>query len=429
MEASEDSSRKRGGASIQIVALFAIGAAAFLLSSSSASSADPMSSSTMRRVLSEDTSVIESTAPAQNDGVDSDTSSTDNKNYGPSYASQLLEPIDYFEVCFVKSVYSANPENFQEADEIPSISPEFIQNYPQVGFFLFTNIMSPEYAQGWTKLNPPEVASVYARTITQSRYGKFMAWQEPAIGNTGKCRAVVYTDGFHAIRELAAPGDNAGDTIFKSLHSSISTEKPSLEKWIAIANKIANDPNGPGIMQQKHFMTREKLGGPHAAPYWWIDDEINLIRRVKKDTKENMTALRMWLRADNYNSEADVYTNDFFIYDPTNVNYQRLSQSFWDVYSTEQYGWRDQPLWAHFLDKLGITPVPLTDGDIGMLTDGRRDGKKGFGKHGITTKYADGGMLAGSRASVSRRLDEREIGRDQVAHKLAAQESIASMLG
>ena len=144
-------------------------------------------------------------------------------------------------------------------------------------------------------------------------------------------------------------------------------------------------------------------------------------------TLENMNALRMWLRADNYNSEADVYTNDFFIYDPTNVNYQRLSQSFWDVYSTEQYGWRDQPLWAHFLDKLGLIPVPLTDRDIGMLKDGRRDGKKGFGKHGITTKYTDGGMLTGG-VSVSRRLDEREVGRAQVARKLAAEKSIVSML-
>ena len=139
--------------------------------------------------------------------------------------------------------------------------------------------------------------------------------------------------------------------------------------------------------------------------------------------ERKLPALRMWLRADNYNSEAEVYLNDFFIYDPTNVNYQRLSQSFWDVYCTEQYGWRDQPLWAHFLDKLGMVPLPLSDKDIGLLKDGQNDGQKGFGKHGITAKYADDGMLT-SGVSVSRKLDEREMGSAHVARKLAAEESI-----
>ena len=271
MEASDAASRKGGRA--PITALFAIGGLAFLLSSTS--SADP-TSSLVRRGLSEDGTVTESTASAQDGGV-LDTS-TNAKNFGPSYASQLLEPIDYYELCFVKSVFSRS-ENFEEADEVPPISSEFIQNYPQVGFFLFTNITSPDYAQGWNKLHSPHVSSSYSRTITQSRYGKFLAWQQPEIGKTGKCRAVVYTDGFHAIRELAAPGDNTGDTIFKSLHSSISTEKPTLEKWIEIANKVVNNPAGPGIMQQKHFMTREKLGGPHAAPYWWIGETLVVKKR------------------------------------------------------------------------------------------------------------------------------------------------------
>ena len=278
MEANEAASPPKRGRAPIVAALFAMGAAAFLLSSSAASSSaeNSVSSTTsMRRVLSEDTTVTENTAPAQQ--VEVSDANSNVKDYGPSYASQLLEPIDYYELCFVKSVYSATPENFEEADEIPPISSEFMQNYPQIGFFLFTNIMSPDYAQGWTKLNPPHVSSTYSRTITQSRYGKFMAWQQPEIGNKGRCRAVVYTDGFHAIRELAAPGDNTGSHIFKSLHSSISTEKPTLEKWIEIANKVVNDPTGPGIMQQKHFMTREKLGGPHAAPYWWIGKRCRVI--------------------------------------------------------------------------------------------------------------------------------------------------------
>ena len=133
MEANEAGSPPKRGRAPIVAALFAMGAAAFLLSSSSASSsAENLVSSTMRRVLSEDTTVTDS---AQDGGV-SDTNA-ESKNYGPSYASQLLEPIDYYEVCFVKSVYSANPENLEEADEIPHISPEFTQNYPQIGSYLF----------------------------------------------------------------------------------------------------------------------------------------------------------------------------------------------------------------------------------------------------------------------------------------------------
>ena len=79
--------------------------------------------------------------------------------------------------------------------------------------------------------------------------------------------------------------------------------------------------------------------------------------------------------------------------------------------------------WIRVAWSLYLTHLLASDKDIGLLKDGQNDGQKGFGKHGITAKYADDGMLT-SGVSVSRKLDEREMGSAHVARKLAAEESI-----
>ena len=80
-----------------------------------------------------------------------------------------------YEVCFVTSVYSSS---FQQADRPPTVQPIQDQN-PSFRFFAFTNLPNLE-APGW-KLRFKPLDQYYKRRITQSRWAKFMAWEDPEI--------------------------------------------------------------------------------------------------------------------------------------------------------------------------------------------------------------------------------------------------------
>ena len=256
-----------------------------------------------------------------------------------------------FHVCHVKSVYVVDKEDWKNAaDEVPSVSATASQS-GNIGYFLFTNIESKEYAKGWTKLNPQGLKK-YKRVITQSRYGKFMAWKEPEIAD--HCRVVVYSDGFYSARELATKEAEAlADEL---LQDESSTKEAG-----------SGGKQTIGLMQKKH------------PRHSFIDEEIALIVKIRKDKPENMNKLKQWLNEQNYNKKAQVYWNDMLIYNPADSKYRTLSEAFWDTYSKESTSWRDQPLWAHFVDRQGIMPRAMNRAGLAMFDS--RKGRQGFSGH------------------------------------------------
>lgn len=257
-----------------------------------------------------------------------------------------------FHVCHVKSVYAVDKEDWKNAaDEIPSVSAT-ASHSGDIGYFLFTNIESEEYAKGWTKLNP-EGLKKYHRVITQSRYGKFMAWKVPEIAD--HCRVVVYSDGFYSARESATKEAEA-------LADELLQDESSTKEGGSGGKQTI------GLMQKQH------------PQHETIDEEIALILHFRKDTPENMNNLKQWLDEQNYNKKAKVYWNDMLIYNPADTKFRSLSKAFWDMYSKESTSWRDQPLWAHLMDRQGIMPRAMSRAGLALF-DLKRMGRMGFNGH------------------------------------------------
>jgi hypothetical protein len=89
-------------------------------------------------------------------------------------------------ICFVTSIFG---QDLKGADKPSNV--EDLIDCSRYRFFLFTNLRRL-HAPGWTKIVKYDLP--YQRMITQSRWGKFMAWQEPQIRHS--CRVVFYMDGY-----------------------------------------------------------------------------------------------------------------------------------------------------------------------------------------------------------------------------------------
>jgi hypothetical protein len=48
-------------------------------------------------------------------------------------------------------------------------------------------------------------------------------------------------------------------------------------------------------------------------------------------------------------------------YDPTNENFKKATEYFWDHYSMEEDSWRDQPLWCYTLEHFHLKPLRMRE--------------------------------------------------------------------
>jgi len=263
----------------------------------------------------------------------------------PSPNASLWEPTPDtpYEVCFVTAVYGTDPEF---ADHPPDVASQRDAN-PTFRYFAFTNMPDLE-AEGWTKIittaaqhansnTAIQIPQHYRRSITKSRWPKFMGWQHPEIA---RCQAVFYMDGF------CGP---------KSKHSQ---RYKNLARTIHLSKY--------GIAQNKH----DKGGGAF--------QEFDRILHSNKDVRDNVEASKRWMQAQpDFNANCTLYANHYIGYDPNSVHWQQATTFFWDRYSQELDSWRDQPLWCYALDRLGIEPIHL-----GTFEALFRDYWKRMSKHG-----------------------------------------------
>lgn len=223
------------------------------------------------------------------------------------------------ELCFVTSVYGSSAET---SDRPPDVTELQRTAFPDAKFYLFTNmddIESPGWINVLRKFN-------FKRFITMSRWPKFMAWKEPIIQS---CRVVFYMDGY------VMPNPKYKMDI------------------MAAAKAISNSDIG---MAQNPASTKHRLEN-HT-----LVDELKYIIKTEKDIFSNINATAVWLKSQpdfEDRNQCQVYDNCLIGYNPRNPQFQKATTEFWNLYSSEEYTWRDQPFWCFTLNKLGLKPLLL----------------------------------------------------------------------
>lgn len=235
---------------------------------------------------------------------------------------------------------------------LDNLSEPALANHTGFRHFPFTNLPDLK-PTGWTQV----VTSLnFSNHIIESRYAKFLGWKFLEIQDS--CRVVIYFDG-----------------IYKT------SDRPHIFEKVAkhVVNKPSNLPSHerPGWMQFPHNLNHE---GPLG--------ELKGIEKRRKDTKEHVRQTAHWLysivppsvdNATQWLFDIPVYLNTWIAYNPTSSHFHRLTEDFWSVYANGTMSWRDQPMWAYFVQKHGRKPIRFP---------GRRrtyfelQGKaKGFGGH------------------------------------------------
>jgi hypothetical protein len=183
------------------------------------------------------------------------------------YKSQQLkerapEPID---ICFVSSIFAPT---IKTADRPNAITNFKMGNTTSFQFFMYTNLEDLE-SPGWTKVLRH---FTYRRFITQSRWGKFMAWKDPEME---ACQTIFYLDGHFK------PG------------------KRNSARFAGLVKQIRESEFG--LAQKLPKITTSAIG------------EFDNILRSKKDIMKNVNASIDWLQAqpDFYNN-CTVYHNCYF---------------------------------------------------------------------------------------------------------------------
>ena len=121
----------------------------------------------------------------------------------------LIDTDHIFDFCIVSALYF--PKKGRGSVDSPVNLEGFARENPSARFFLYTN--DPKItAPGWQVV---EKQMQYRRSITQSRWPKFMAWQDERIQ---KCRAVFYADAY------MLPTKKSGDQ-FRFIAEQLSRSK------------------------------------------------------------------------------------------------------------------------------------------------------------------------------------------------------------
>jgi hypothetical protein len=181
----------------------------------------------------------------------------------PQLQKSFLEPID---ICFVSSIFAPTIKTADRPNDIRNFKMENTTTSFQ--FFMYTNLEDLE-SLGWTKVLRN---FSYRRFITQSRWGKFMAWKDPEME---ACQTIFYMDGHFK------PG------------------KRNSERFTGLAKQIRESEFG--LAQKLHKTAASAIG------------EFDNILRLKKDIMKNVNASIDWLQAqpDFYNN-CTVYHNAYF---------------------------------------------------------------------------------------------------------------------
>jgi hypothetical protein len=228
-------------------------------------------------------------------------------------------------LCFVTSEFS---ETLQEADVVPSVDPSMRTDPPR--HFLFTN--QPQLKgkhDGWEPILMTDQDLPFQRLITKSRWPKFLGWKHDKLQH---CQIIFYGDAY-----LLNP---VNETAWQYMAQLVSTSSVGLMQATQIgANR--KPVNGPITELKKNARFGKVSWETANYTIAWLKSQPDF----KNNKRQGQTTL--------------VYKNALFGYDPHNPRFTTMVEDFWKEYSQEKGSWRDQPYWAYFLSKHGITPLPF----------------------------------------------------------------------
>ena len=258
-------------------------------------------------------------------------------------------------ICFLTSNYAKWVANADRVMDVTKWKEQHFQSEDVAShfeFLVYTNLVNLQ-TPGWTKIL--HTVPNTSRFVTQSRWPKFMAWQDKSrIIDTYGCEVIYYMDAIGNVK--ATPREY---------------QKLALQ---LVPTEEHPDP-GIGFAQYQH---RDAFSG--------IAKEFRRITKYNKDSPENVAKSMEWLQSqEDFRDDAILYENRYFAYHVHSTKFQQISQSFWDHYSLEQDSYRDQPLWCYMLHHYSATPVPLPHKDLFNM-DVTRMSRKGHKFHKAMTK-------------------------------------------
>jgi len=219
------------------------------------------------------------------------------------------------EVCIITASFAQEKKLMDEIWDVR----EFVRKDDTVAFYLFSNHNLDLANLGWKTF---KLDLEYRRMITQSRWPKFMAWKISVVEQT--CKTVFYID--------ASSRPKKSQYFLTFIHQ--------------MKTKVLDSTVGFAI--PRHSFNKD------------IMMEFKAIRKFRKDVDKNINASLTWLQEqDPLFNQAPLYTNTYFMYQPTSRSWQRMTEYFWDHYALEQDSWRDQPLISYALYRFNYTPVNM----------------------------------------------------------------------
>ena len=235
----------------------------------------------------------------------------------PTHCRQRNIELASADLCFVTAEFS---ERSDDMDQLPTLEEDMITDPPR--HYAFTNQATYRVPEGWTKIVLDEsISQQYTRQITKSRWPKFMGWQHPTLRH---CQVIFYGDAY-----LLNPINETN--------------------WMEMAKEIKQNP--VGLMQDK----QEGLRGDNRPI-----QELVKVAKEGKLSYELANKTIQWLEnQSDYRSDASVYKNAIFGYDPSNSKVRKLMTDFWEIYAGEELSWRDQPIWAYLLAREEMRPLEL----------------------------------------------------------------------
>jgi hypothetical protein len=185
-------------------------------------------------------------------------------NEQPQLQEISLEPID---ICFASSVFGRTSKT---ADRPHDVRKFQMGTNTSFQFFLYTNLEDLD-SPGWTKVL--RNFTIYRRFITQSRWGKFMAWKDPEMK---ACETIFYFDGHYK------PKSNRTSS------------------FLDMENAIRKSDVGLSQVQ-------------HPARKRTALQEFEAIKVKKKDIPKNIKASVKWLQAQpDFFNNCTLYANYYF---------------------------------------------------------------------------------------------------------------------
>lgn len=207
-------------------------------------------------------------------------------------------------IAFISSLFVG--EQFKIPD-----TPAKFQKINNCYYFLFTNIDKSNFNTSWDIIN---IDFDISNSIIKSRIPKFQPWK---IELLKEYDLVIYCDAYWS-------------------------PNPNINLWNIVINQTLNSYSG--IVQSKN---------PYRNCAY---EECDELIRLKKDSKEKIEKTKNFLKENKLPMNWGLWRNTFLCINMKNLKVKKLFDTFWEIYQTNDYTHRDQPLYSLACFKSEIIP-------------------------------------------------------------------------